>query len=297
MSSDIDYINSCLGLELTADEIIKLLLRMSLVATKDETDSNKLNVQIPITRPDILHQADIMEDAAIAYGYNNLPKTKIASNSTKGAAPLPINKISDIIRQASAQSGWSEVLPLTLCSHDENFKFLNQTDDSRAVKLANPKTAEYQVVRTSLIPGILKTIRENRKHSLPIKVFESGDVVFKDDSLERRAYNQRNWSAIFAGKTSGFEHAQGLLGKIMQTLRTPWLSDPSASTEKGYWIVEDPENKTFFPGRGAKVFYRHKNGGESKAVGSIGVLHPQVLNYFDIPYAASAVEINSEIFL
>lgn len=297
MTAEIDYINNCLGLQLTGDEIARLLLKMSLVAKQSTSDANLLEVQIPLTRPDILHQADIMEDAAIAYGYNNLPKTRIASNSTKGAAPLPINKIADIIRNASAQSGWSEVLPLTLCSHDENYKFLNQTDDSNAVQLANPKTQEYQVVRTSLIPGILKTIRENRKHSLPIKVFEAGDVVFKDLSLERRAYNQRNWAAIYAGKTSGFEHAQGLLGKIMQTLRTPWLSDPQNSNEKGYWIEEDVENKTYFPGRGAKVFYRHKNGEKASVVGSIGVLHPQVLNNFEIPYAASAVEINAEIFL
>ncbi|CCH43903.1 phenylalanyl-tRNA synthetase beta chain [Wickerhamomyces ciferrii] len=297
INAEIDYINNYLGLKLSGEEISKLLLKMSLVAKVSSNDSNLLEVQIPITRPDILHQADVMEDAAISYGYNNLPKTRITSNTTKGASPLPINKVSDIIRNAAAQSGWSEVLPLTLCSHDENFRFLNQTDDSKAVQLANPKTQEYQVVRTSLIPGILKTIRENRKHSLPIKVFEAGDVVFKDLSLERRAFNQRNWGAIYAGKTSGFEHAQGLLGKIMQTLRTPWLENPKNSNEKGYWIEEDPENKTYFPGRGAKIFYRHRNGEEAKVVGSIGVLHPTVLSNFEIPYAASAVEINAEIFL
>ncbi|KAH3680355.1 hypothetical protein WICPIJ_008314 [Wickerhamomyces pijperi] len=297
MTAEIDYINSCLGLKLSADEIIQLLVKMSLVATQHPTDSNLLNVEIPLTRPDVLHQADIMEDAAIAYGYNNLPKASIKAGNSKGASPLPINKISDILRIASAQSGWLEVMPLTLCSHDENFKFLNNSDDSKAVKLANPKTSEYQVVRTSLIPGILKTIRENRKHSLPIKVFEAGDVVYKDETLERRAFNERHWAAIYAGKTSGFEYAQGLLGKIMQTLRSPWLQDPASSSEKGYWIEEDPANKMYFPGRGAKVFYRHKKGQDAQVVGSIGVLHPTVLTSFEIPYAASAVEINAEIFL
>lgn len=296
-NADIDYINSCLGLKLTGEEISKLLVKMSLNASVSAQDSNVLEVSVPITRPDVLHQADIMEDAAIAYGYNKLPKTKLSGNSGKGATPLPINKISDILRNASAQSGWLEVMPLTLCSHDENFKFLNQTDDSKAVKLANPKTQEYQVVRTSLIPGILKTIRENRKHSLPIKVFEAGDIVLKDLTSERRATNQRNWAAIYAGKTSGFEYAQGLLGKIMQTMRTPWLQNPANSTDKGYWIEQDDTNKTFFPGRGAKIFYRHKNGDEAKVIGSIGVLHPTVLNNFEIPYAASSVEINAEIFL
>ena len=56
--------------------------------------------------------------------------------------------------------------------------FLNKKDDnSTAVKLGNPKTLEYQVVRSSLLPGILKTVRENKKHALPIKVFEVSDIV------------------------------------------------------------------------------------------------------------------------
>lgn len=294
---EVDYINSCLGLDLDNDEIIKLLTKMSLQASTSASDSKLLDVKIPITRSDILHQCDVMEDAAIAYGINNLTKTKAQSDSLV-AAPLPINKVADILRLASAQSGYSEVLPLTLCSHDENFKFLRLTDDNKtAVKLENPKTVEYQVVRTSLLPGILKTIKENRKHSLPIKVFECGDVVFKNPELERGAYNQRNWSAIYAGKTSGFELVQGLLGKMMQTLRTNWLEKPKEQLGRGYWIEQDDANPTFFPGRGAKIFFRPATGADVLEIGSIGVLHPEVMHHFDIPYAASSVEINAEVFL
>ena len=189
-------------------------------------------------------------------------------------------------------------MPLTLSSHDENFGWLKQKDDgTTAVKLENPKTIEYQVVRTTLLPGILKTIKENRKHSLPIKVFECGDIVLKDDKLERGAFNQRNWAAVYAGKTSGFEMVQGLLGKIMQTMRTPWLEKPQEDKRRGYWIEEDKENPTFFPGRGAKVFFRSAENGEGKVIGKLGVLHPEVMNNFDIPYAASSVEINAEVFL
>lgn len=293
--AEIEYINSCLGLDYSAEQIAKLLKKMSLQA---KPNGDKLiDVEIPITRSDILHQCDIMEDAAIGYGFNNLKKTKAQSESLVAAA-LPINKVADILRIASAQAGYLEVLPLTLCSHDENFKFLRTTDDNKqAVKLENPKTIEYQVVRTTLLPGILKTIKENRKHSLPIKVFECGDIVLKDASLERGAFNQRNWSAIYAGKTSGFEFVQGLLGKIMQTMRTPWLENPKEDKRRGYWIEQDDANPTFFPGRGAKVFFRPSEGSEAKHVGAIGVLHPEVLGYFEIPYAASSVEINAEVFL
>lgn len=295
--AEILYINSCLGLDLSAEEISKLLAKMSLTAKQSTEDLNLIDVSIPCTRSDILHQCDIMEDAAIAYGYNNLTKTKPQSESLV-AAPLPINKVADILRIALAQAGYLEVMPLTLSSHDENFKFLRQEDDgTTAVVLANPKTIEYQVVRTTLVPGILKTIKENRKHSLPIRVFESGDIVLKDPSLERGAYNQRRWSAIYAGKTSGFEYVQGLLGKIMQTVRTPWLENPSTTSGRGYWIVEDKDNSTFFPGRGAKVFFRAGEGEKDQHIGSIGVLHPEVMGHFEIPYAASAVEINAEVFL
>lgn len=293
--AEIPYINSCLGLDYTGEQIAALLTRMSLKATP--RDSQLLDVEVPITRSDILHQCDIMEDAAIGYGFNNLKKTKAKGDSLV-ASPLPINKVGDILRIASAQAGYLEVLPLTLCSHDENFKFLRQTDDgTQAVSLANPKTVEYQVVRTTLIPGILKTIKENRKHSLPIKVFECGDIVLKNPELERRAYNRRNWCAIYAGKTSGFEYVQGLLGKIMQTMRTPWLENPATMNKRGYWIEEDKVNATFFPGRGAKVFFRASQDAAVQHIGAIGVLHPEVMTSFEIPYSASSVEINAEVFL
>lgn len=293
--AEIAYINSCLGLDYTGEQISKLLNKMSLLAKP--LDDKLLDVEIPITRPDILHQCDIMEDAAIGYGFNNLKKTRPQGDSLVAAA-LPINKVGDILRIASAQSGYLEVLPLTLCSHDENFRFLRTTDDNKtAVKLENPKTIEYQVVRTTLLPGILKTIKENRKHSLPIKVFECGDIVLKDPTLERGAFNQRHWSAIYAGKTSGFELVQGLLGKIMQTVRTPWIENPKENKARGYWIEQDDENPTFFPGRGAKVFFRAAADAKVQHIGAIGVLHPEVLGHFDIPYAASSVEINAEVFL
>ncbi|CCC69366.1 hypothetical protein NCAS_0C03760 [Naumovozyma castellii] len=298
MDVSVAYINSALGLEQTPAEIIACLKKMSLSAVASE-DGKILHVSIPITRTDILHPCDIMEDAAVGYGFNNLPKGEKLSNANFIASALPINKISDIFRIASSQASWLEVLPLTLCSHDENFKFLRTTDDNtKAVKLANPKTLEYQVVRTTLLPGILKTVKENRKHSLPIKVFETGDVVFKNEALERKAYNERHWAAVYVGKNSGFEIIQGLLGKIMQTFRTNWIADfGAASSGRGYWIQQDDSLTTYFPGRGAKVVFRSKEGAEPQVIGQLGVLHPEVMNNFDLPYAASFVELNSEVFL
>ena len=200
-----------------------------------------MDVQIPPTRADILHQCDLMEDVAVAYGFNNLPKPFPGKSGTI-AQPLMVNKLGDIVRLEAAMAGWSEVMPLILCSHDENFAWLNRKDDGKtAVRLANPKTAEYQVIRTSLLPGLLKTIRENKHHSMPIKVFEVSDVAFKDLSLERKSRNERHLAAAWCGKSSGFEVVHGLLDRIMMMLKSAFVTHEEGlegKTVDGYWIEE-----------------------------------------------------------
>lgn len=234
------YLNSVCGLDESRESLCNLLKKMCYTATPSTTDKDTLDIAVPITRADVLHEADIMEDTAIAYGFNNLPR-KFPGNSHSVAAALPINKLADIVRLEAAMAGWAEVMPLILCSHDENYGWLQKRDDGRCVRLQNPKTAEYQIVRTSLLPGLLKTLRENRGHAVPMKVFEVSDVVFKDEKAERRSRNERHFAAAWYGKASGFEQVHGLLDRIMLMLKTAFvtredgLKDPKM---QGYWIEE-----------------------------------------------------------
>jgi len=190
--------------------------------------------------------------------------------------------------------------------------------DDSAVKLANPKTTEYQVVRTTLIPGLLKTIRENRNHPLPIRIFESSDVVVKDLSVERQARNVRKAGAVWCNKTAGFEVVHGLLDRVMAILEVPRFSSTDKKTDHGYYIkeVDDP---MFFPGRGATIYYRPSALSSSKRniaaandtsnpidgrgdipqdlnVGTLGILHPTVLQNFEIGYPCSSLELNLDPF-
>ncbi|KAH9045557.1 phenylalanyl-tRNA synthetase subunit beta [Lactarius pseudohatsudake] len=287
------YVNSCTGLSLSAPQVKGLLERMSLkVELSPDGDADKLLVRVPPTRPDILHQCDVMEDAAIAYGFNNLPD-KFPATSTV-AQPLAVSKLCDIIRHEWAYAGWVEVLPLILCSHEENFAWLNTPDDGQtAVKIANPKTLEFQVVRTSLLPGLLKTIRENRSHALPLRIFEASDVVFKDTARERQARNVRHAAAVWCNKTAGFEIVHGLLDRAMAMLEVPHIPG-AAAAPTGYYIKErtDP---TFFPGRAATIFYRAREG-QDVEIGKLGILHPSVLEKFEIGYPCSALEFSLEPF-
>ncbi|RAO64336.1 uncharacterized protein BHQ10_000348 [Talaromyces amestolkiae] len=297
--AELSYINQCCDLNLSADEVSRLLTKMAYKARPSKTSSDLIDVDIPPTRADILHQVDIMEDVAIAYGFNELPRS-FPSKSGTIAQPLPVNKLTDIIRMEAAMAGWSEVLPLILCSHDENFAWLNRKDDGNtAVKLANPKTLEFQVVRTSLLPGLLKTLKENRMHSVPMKIFEVSDVAFKDLSLERKSRNERHFAAAWYGKTSGFEVVHGLLDRVMAMLKSAFITgeeglENTAVNDSRYWI-EELDDPTYFPGHAASV---HVNiGGKEQVIGSFGILHPTVLENYELKLPVSTLELNIEAFL
>ncbi|KAL0067557.1 phenylalanine--tRNA ligase subunit beta [Marasmius tenuissimus] len=308
------YVNSCTGLSLKADEISKLMAKMSLYTTLSPNNADEVLVNIPATRPDIFHECDLMEDAAIAYGFNNLPHT-FPPTTTVGQ-PTAINKLSDIVRLEWALAGWVEVLPLTLCSHEENFAFLNHEDDGKsAVKIANPKTLEFQVVRTTLIPGLLKTIRENRMHPLPIKIFESGDVVFKDLQRERQSRNERRVGVVWCNKTAGFEVVHGVLDRAMKMLEIPRIHSTDFKAETGYYLKETSD-PMYFPGRAAAICYRalphkrsnlhkfkhqvqaalHTTDNQDIVIGTLGILHPSVLEKFEIQYPCSSLEFSLEPF-
>ncbi|KAK3369998.1 phenylalanyl-tRNA synthetase beta chain [Podospora didyma] len=307
MDVEVDYINQCCGLEESPDSICKLLSKMAYTA-EPSADRKFIKVTVPATRADVLHACDVMEDVAVAYGFNSLPRSTPNKSATIGQ-PLMINKLSDIVRNESAMAGWVEVMPLILCSHKENFEWLNRVDDgTTAIKLANPKTAEYQVVRTSLLPGLLKTIRENKSVALPLKITETSDIAVKDPGSERRARNERRWAAAFYGKTSGFEVVHGLLDRVLSMLRISFITHEEGLTgksmdfkvtenpspEDGYFIKEINE-PTFFDGRAAAIYLRL--GGKVQRIGEFGVLHPTVLEKFDLRYPVSTLEINLEVFL
>ncbi|GAA0184544.1 aminoacyl-tRNA synthetase [Lithospermum erythrorhizon] len=75
---------------------------------------------------------------------------------------------------------------------------------------------ENEVVRTSLMSGILKTARHNKDHPKPIKIFEVGDIVLLDNASEVGAVNRHQLAALYCGATSGFELRHGLVDRTME---------------------------------------------------------------------------------
>lgn len=278
-------VNGLVGVNQSAAEIATLLNKMCLDSVVVDSDGSIL-VTIPPTRHDVIHPCDIYEDVAIAFGYNNIVKT--TPKTLTVAQQLPINKLTDQLREAVAQSGFTEALTFSLCSRDDVAdKMRKKIEQIPAVHIANPKTLEFQVARTALLPGLLKTVQANRKMPLPLKLFEISDVVLKDLGTEVGARNERHLSAIFYNKSPGFEIIHGLLDRIMQLLEVPVSTDQSS---RGYYL-RSSDDESYFPGRAAEIV------AYGQVIGRLGVIHPEVVLAFDLNLPCSALEINIEPFL
>lgn len=277
-----DFINKRVGINKSAESIAQLLTRMCL-KSEVNGEGDQIRVEIPPTRSDVIHACDIMEDAAIAYGFNNIVRTTPRTYTV--ANQLPLNKLTELLRQDLAASGFTEALTFALCSEEDIADKLGKNiADIKAVHISNPKTAEFQVARTSLLPGLLKTIAANRKMPLPLKLFEISDVVLKDETRDVGARNNRRLCAVYYNKSPGFEVIHGLLDRVMQLL------DVKPGRNHGYHIQE-AEDSVFFPGRCAEIFSR------GKSIGYFGVLHPDVISRFELTMPCSAIDIDIEPFL
>lgn len=278
-----DYINKRIGINIPAQQMAKLLTRMSLPATVTNTASGELTVQAPCTRSDILHPCDIMEDVAIAYGYNNIER-KVPETFTV-AEQQPINKYTELLRGLVAQAGYMEVLTFALLAHSEIFDNIRVKDDKKtAVTLANPRVEHFNIVRTCLLPCLLKTVGESMRYAKPIRLFEISDVVLLDSKTETGARNERRMAALWCDTKSGLENIQSLLRRVMDSNGVKW------DKNEGYTLVES-SNPTYFEGRRADVLYK------GKAIGTVGIVHPEVMLKFKIKFPCSAFEINIEPFV
>ena len=71
------------------------------------------------------------------------------------------------MRQELAFCGFCESLNFSLCSKDDLTTLINLKEDKKAVEIENPKTQEFQVGRTTLLPGLLKNIAHNKRNKVP----------------------------------------------------------------------------------------------------------------------------------
>lgn len=305
MECSVEYVSQRIGVAIPGEDMVALLAKMMLPASLCTAGGNRLSVCVPAPRTDVLHACDIMEDVAIAYGYERLASLRKAPQTLCVGKQTPIGKLSHLVRQELAQCGYSEVLSFSLCSRDEAFANLRHPSDecsAMAVTIANPQTLEFQMVRVSLLPGLLKCLRANKSAPLPLRLFEVGDVVIKDPAVDVGARNERRLAALFcSSSSSGFEVVHGLLDHLLLVL----------GCRDAAWRLEASDDPTYFAGRQARVVlqqhpHRHTSNDDDddehkkesgRPVGQVGVLHPDVLGSIDLTFPACYLELALDPFL
>ena len=166
-------ISSLLGIEIAQDEVIDILSRLGFGIT-GRTEL-ALDVEVPSFRFDVAIEADLIEELARIYGYNNLPKTPgLWSQPLRSQAEAKVS--TSRIRQLLVSLGYQEVVSYSFI--DPNLSALVCPQDA-AIPLQNPISEEMSLMRTSILPALLSTLsyNENRQQER-IRLFESGLVFF-----------------------------------------------------------------------------------------------------------------------
>jgi phenylalanyl-tRNA synthetase beta chain len=267
----IDDVNNLIGLNLTSKKIKNLLERMRYGIGK--IYSNKIEVIYPAYRIDILHSVDIIEDIAIAYGYDKLIP-EMPKISTIGSLSL-IEKEESKIRQILIGLGFQEVRTFTLSNKEIQAKLMN-LDNLDLIEIENPVTIELNCFRRWITPHLMNFLSINKHVKYPQRIFEIGYVAFPDEKFENKVRTLRNTAVVIASSETNFSEIKSILEAFASLL--------------GWNIELIEENYPYYiNGRSVKII---KNG---KEIGFMGEIHPQILNNFELEVPVTSFEVTHKI--
>jgi phenylalanyl-tRNA synthetase beta chain len=180
-----DALNTRLGTNLSTDEIKNLI--ESVEFKVDKVKENLLSVTVPSFRVDVTRPEDLSEEVARLWGYNNIKMT-LPKVSALGEQLNPMIGLRSKARDIMNGFGFSEAINYDFSSPKACSNLLLEEGDerTRVEKILNPISEEMAVLRTSLVPGLLESMKRNNAQQIEtLKLFETGNVFLatKKDSL------------------------------------------------------------------------------------------------------------------
>jgi phenylalanyl-tRNA synthetase beta chain len=273
MSLSIEDTNKLLGLKLSAHKISELLLTAGLGIEKIKSDS--VDVLVPCYRIDIMHQVDLIEDVAIAYGYNNI-EPLWRELATAGRAK-PDQRLINLARDLIVGLGYQEILTYTLTNPENLFEKMN-TQKTPLVELANPKVVTMTCLRNWLLPSLMEFLSNNQSTEFPQKIYELGKVTLPDETKETKTRDEEWLSAATVHANSNFTEIKSTLDAFMSNFGV-------------YWQIKETTHPSYIEGRVGKIIVA---GSE---VGVVGEINPSVLEAWKLENPTAAFEINLQRIL
>ncbi|KAJ1607099.1 phenylalanyl-tRNA synthetase beta chain [Cryptosporidium canis] len=310
---------------LNTAETQNLLHKMMIDSEIVEEDKGVLKCYIPINRSDVLHPVDIIEDVGISYGFNNIGLRKQSFCDLD-----KLNLVTEQVKRELSLLGISEALNWALCKHSDCFEYLCRTEDFElkylqkdeiqydlncpAVVIKDAKTSEFEIVRTTLIQSLLKTMASNKSLPLPQKVFEVGDVVVLDNNTPSGSRNDKRVAIAYCNSSgSGLEEIHGFLDQLLNKLGLVAeysLNEPNAIHPNvvGIYSLCEVNDPTFLPTRSVQIVvqkleldgclesidFERTSLNKKAVIGIMGVINPRVLNNFSLTLPTSILELRLE---
>jgi phenylalanyl-tRNA synthetase beta chain len=267
-----DDIKRWLGIDLTLEQTADLLSRLEF---KCEVKGDTLQVTAPPHRMDIgegiVGVADVLEEVARSYGYDNIPTTTMA-DPLPPQIGNPLHEWEEHLRDLLVALGLQEVVTYRMTSVEKEARIAKHDD---YVRIANPTTPDKNVLRRSLIASVLDTLEKNIRYSQAFSFFEIGPIF---EPVKNDLPNEpRKLAIVMTGLREAtawdvnespqmdFFDLKGRLELMLSGLRLTDISYTAADTYSH-----------LHPGKAAEV------KAHGKVIGVFGELHPLVKDQYEL---------------
>lgn len=253
-------VEELLGFGLNNDEIITCLKKMRYGV---EVEGDTIKVAVPAYRSDILHNWDLIEDIAIAYGFDKI-KPELPSTSTIGRSH-PISIAKDSIHEIMTGLGYFQAMPFTLTNERVQFDMMRREKLAGITHILYPISEDHTIVRPAILPNLLEILSINKHRELPQRIFEAGEVV-----LECRTWQRLGCVAI---------HPQANFTEIQA------ITDAVLRERKIEYTIQESNDPAFIEGRRADVIIK------GEKAGVFGEIHPEVISNFGLEHPIIGFEL------
>ncbi|SHH24330.1 phenylalanine--tRNA ligase subunit beta [Tepidibacter thalassicus] len=268
-------INKLLGENIPLNQFIEILESLEFECSLVD---DKLEIVVPSFRLDIDMEADILEEIARIYGYDNIPSNMIYGNTTIGLKTIG-QIFEENIKNSLVAMGLNEILTYSFVS-PKGVDKINLPEHSikrKFIKIINPLGEETSVMRTTLLPNMLDVVSRNYSRKVDeFAGFEIGNTFMPKDNL--LPVEKKSIALGLYSDEMDFFTIKGIIEELFENIGF-----------ENYDVIPEKNHPTFHPGRCACIAYN------DNIVGVFGEIHPDVLENYDINTRVYAAEIDFEL--
>ena len=284
---DPERANRHLGTALSETEMQELLESVEFKVSPAE--NGRLSVLAPSFRVDVSRPEDLMEEVARLWGYNRIVTT-FPKTQAQQRLPDQARRTKERITDMMCGFGFNEAINYSFMAKDACDRLSLAADDERRrlLDILNPLSEEQAVMRTSLVPGLLETMRRNLAFQIKdVRLFETGKT-FLSNGQDRLPEETETLAALWTGsgtpatwqskaRPCDFYDLKGVVESLLDRLNTPAPAFTPLSADPSAYMRA---------GRSARIQVAETE------IGRIGEVDPEVLKTYDLKQTAYIMELN-----